>query len=283
MVNAEPAFMTDSPSSRPMSRRGVLRAGAGAGAAVLGASALLIPTSSASAHGSLISRADINGIPLYYQDLNTGNVSPTSFLFDPTVYSMLGTWLNFYYLNTPVPYRWPGAIYCNGTHVDKGGMHQYGRAMDISAIMMTHLSWGWFDAFNARWDQWGSGPHAAEYQRRYWATVAGMSMHFRHTLHWADPDTEHNNHAHVDNAVSGGGLSNFTTSSTTQVRMVQAVCRYIFGLGTSVDGSFGSQTDSHSRAVIAASGWGGGIRDSQQNWHRFCWAGQRAGHGMPIT
>jgi hypothetical protein len=92
----------------------------------------------------------------------------------------------------------------------------------------------------------------------------------------------HDTHVHADNEASYGTFSSFTTSSVSQVKTVQAVCRYIFYLGTTVDGIWGSQTDSHSRTVLSYTGWGGGIRDSQANWHRFCGAGQRGGYDLSL-
>ena len=64
---------------------------------------------------------------------------------------------------------------------------------------------------------------------------------------------------------------------------MQAAGNYIWGLGTSVDGDCGPQTDSHSRTVLSWTGRTGGILDSQQHWHRFTWAAMRSGHGLPIS
>ena len=64
--------------------------------------------------------------------------------------------------------------------------------------------------------------------------------------------------------------------------MVQAVCNYLFGLGTAIDGGLGPQTDSHSRNVLAQTGMGGGLLDSRAHWHKFCWAGMRQGHGLSV-
>jgi hypothetical protein len=139
----------------------------------------------------------------------------------------------------------------------------------------------YFDAFNGRYNWWRNSPVMAEYRRRYWAVVAGLTIYFRHVLHYHDNDIHHN-HVHVDNTHTNGTYSQFTTTSTTQVKVVQSVCNYIFGLGTSVDGSFGPQTDGHSRTVLSWTGWSGGSRDSQAHWHRFLRAGQRAGHGLAI-
>jgi hypothetical protein len=282
--------MTDQPDNRSssVSRRSLLRTGAVAGIAALGASKLVLTASPAAGHGTVEWHSEIWNVLTYNQDLNNGAISgPRSYEYQPALYQKLEEWFQFYYWNTPGHYQLGsggGAQIClNGTHVhEDSGMHSYGRAADISQITLWHAASGfYFDAFNGRYNWWRNSPVMAEYRRRYWAVVAGLTIHFRHVLHYHD-NTIHHNHVHVDNTYSNGTYSQFTTGSTTQVKVVQSVCNYIFGLGTSIDGSFGPQTDGHSRTVLSLTGWGGGIRDSQAHWHRFLRAGQRAGHGLPI-
>jgi hypothetical protein len=275
----------DNPSRGPkgLSRRRVLRTGAVASVGALGASGLLLRAPEAAAHGSLWPFNHIWNVPTHYQNLADGSVTgQMTFQYQPNLYNKLTEWFQFYYWNTPQTFQLPGQILLNGTHVDKPGMHQYGRAADISGINLWHGAYQFtFDAFNGRYDWWRNNGQMVEYRRRYWAVVAGMNIYFKWVIHYHH-DSEHHSHVHVDNEASDGIYSTFSTSSKSQVRMVQAVCNYIYGMGTSIDGGWGTQTDSHSRTVLGWTGWGGGIRDSQAHWHRFCRAGQRSGHNLPI-
>jgi hypothetical protein len=281
--------MTDQQNTQEpsVSRRRLLKTGAAVGIGALGASKLVLTAAPAAAHGTVVRHSEIWNVLTYRQNLNTGGITgPESFEYQPALYQKLEEWFQFYYWNTPGHYQLGngGAQIClNGTHGhEDSGMHAYARAMDISQITLWYAPGGfYFDAFNGRYNWWRNTGVMAEYRRRYWAVVAGLTIYFRHVLHYHD-NTIHHNHVHVDNTYSNGTYSQFTTSSTTQVKVVQSVCNYIYGMGTSIDGSFGSQTDSHSRTVLSWTGWGGGIRDSQAHWHRFLRAGQRSGHGLPI-
>jgi hypothetical protein len=268
-----------------MTRRRLLTAGAGVGAA-LGASALgLAGGAPAAAHGSLITRDQIGGIPTHYQNLSTGAIGARqSFSYQQNLYTKLEQWLSWYYVNTPIPFRWsPGGQIClNGVHVDKPGMHQYGRAADLSQITMYHQDYGInFDAFNGRYNWWRYNWQMVEYRNRYWGVVAGLNIYFKYVLHY-EYNAEHHNHVHVDNEASDGTLSTFSTGSTSQVKMVQAVCNYIYGMGTSIDGDFGDQSEAHSNTVLSWTGMGGRITTSQAHWHRFCLAAMHSGHGLPV-
>jgi hypothetical protein len=268
-----------------MTRRRLLTVGAGVGAA-LGASALgLTGAAPAAAHGSLITANEIGGIALAYQNLNTGAIGgQQSFEFQPNLYNRLEEWLSFYYVNTPGSFRWNSAsvIAINGTHVHTGGMHDYARAIDISEIRMYHADYGVnFDAFNGRHNWWGSSWQMVEYRNRYWATVAGLNKYFKYVLHY-NYNAAHDNHVHVDNEASNGTYSTFSTGSKSQVKMVQSVCNYIYGMGTAIDGGWGPQTNGHSSTVLSWTGMGGSITTSQAHWHRFCVAAMHSGHGLPV-
>ena len=55
----------------------------------------------------------------------------------------------------------------------------------------------------------------------------------------------------------------FSTASSAQVQHVQACCRYLWGLGTAIDGVWGAQTARHSTRVLRAAGvTSGGITTS---------------------
>jgi hypothetical protein len=270
------------PESAGLSRRRVLRTGAGLGAAVLGGPALALAGGrSASAHGTLHWHNQIAGFPLHYENLDTGVIGgQQSFGFEPVTYNWLRMWMEYYYLNTPGNFVRPGRIHTNGAHVDESvGMHPLGRAMDISGIMMTNASTGApFYAFNGRHDTWWNSPIMPEIRRNYWGTVASLNIFFKYVLHYHS-NSIHVNHVHADNQASYNTYSSWG-GSTQQIKFVQAVCNYIYGLGTVIDGSYGNTTRAHASTVLAHSGMPGTIETSQAHWHRFCWAGFRRGYNL---
>jgi hypothetical protein len=280
------------PGARALSRRGLLRTGAGIGAAALGGAALLgsgaalLGATPAQAHGTLYTYGEIADFPTYYQNLDNGSVSgPRTFEYQANLYAKLEEWARYYFLNTPWWLQAPVQIWLNGTHVDSNpGMHVYGRAADISAFYCYNAVYGtMFRPLDGRWNIWKNDTvHPDEIRRWYWGAVSSLNIYFKYVLHY-QYNSVHWNHVHVDNEASDGTYSTFSTGSRSQNQTVQSVCNYIFGQGTSVDGVWGPQTQSHSSAVLAASGWSGAITSSQSHWHRFLWAGFRAGYGLPIT
>ena len=80
-------------------------------------------------------------------------------------------------------------------------------------------------------------------------------------------------------AVLGTGASSFDSSSRAQVLHVQACCRYLWGLGTTVDGVWGSQTSSHATRVLRAAGVSTGGIGTQSRWLAFNRASMRKGYG----
>jgi hypothetical protein len=62
--------------------------------------------------------------------------------------------------------------------------------------------------------------------------------------------------------------------------MVQAVCTYIWGYSTSIDGLWGSQTDTNSRKVLQRLGLSGGLTTSVTNWRNFCGGAEARAQGV---
>ncbi|WP_158839919.1 hypothetical protein [Saccharothrix deserti] len=150
-------------------------------------------------------------------------------------------------------------------------MHGEGRAFDLGRMLVTNRNTGaLFTGFNGRYDQWKSytGDAFTIARTRYWGTAASLHHHFRHVISYLD-NTEHHNHIHIDNAVSGSGNSSFSTSSVTQTYYVQAACRYLWGYDTGIDGDWGPQTQSHSSAVLTRTG-SDGVITTQSRWLHFC-------------
>ncbi len=128
-----------------------------------------------------------------------------------------------------------------GAYVDKcGSYHQVGRAFDISAIAHDR------GEVSLRFDRWGPG--SSTQLRDYWRLAASLHLHFSYTLAYPY-DAAHHNHIHVDNAVSGDGLSTFNRRSGTQVQLVQYACRHVFGHDVEPTGDYDDQTRDAVRRV----------------------------------
>ena len=152
----------------------------------------------------------------------------------------------------PVRVRQRVAVWGYGAHYDgrPTEAHNNGRGFDLSRIYT-----GSTRRFIARHDIWKnwSGSDLTRARRHYWATSASAHYHFRNVLTYLY-NADHDNHIHIDNLVSGTSNSSFDSSSRAQVLHVQASCRYVWGLPTTVDGIWGSQTSSHSTRVLRAAG-----------------------------
>jgi hypothetical protein len=254
--------MTNRYTGPILSRRGLLATGAAAGVSL----ALGLPAATAYAH-DVVTQSEIWGQPTYYEDLNTGTATLHSFDYNSTFYGQLEVWLSQWYPATPSNWVTPIQIWSNGVHVDKPGMHMYGRAMDISRMLVRNSSnGGTITAFLGRYDIWkGYGSSAlASTRKLYWATVASLNAHFGVVLTYLY-NTDHHNHVHADNSEP-----KTFNKSTSQVLMVQAVCTYIWGYSTSMDGVWGPQTDTNSRKVLQRIGFSGGLTTSNSNWVNFC-------------
>jgi hypothetical protein len=262
----------------PISRRTLLGAtGVAAAGAIVG-----LGGAPASAHGATLEATEIWSAPIYQGSIRTQ-------WFNPTFYSRLETWMPFYYSNSPGHWITPQRINHLGVHADDDSTsyHYYGRAIDLQNLYFTNSNnSALFKAFDCVYKSgtggWGntqSGSTLTTTRKNYWAAVAGLNYHFRDVLHYLY-NTEHHNHVHVDNSKTGSGNSTFSTGSRAQVLMVQACLVYIWGYSVvSIDGGWGSQSDTYSRQALARIGRSGGLTTSQANWLEFCKASLRFGTG----
>ncbi|HEX6681503.1 MAG TPA: hypothetical protein VF062_01820 [Candidatus Limnocylindrales bacterium] len=275
--------------SHDLSRRGVLAAGVGAAGILLTPSIAHADESlatgddpavphhdveTAGAPGQLdivplamTQRNSINGTPLYYEPTR----ARATFTFDQTFYDQLVAWRN--QLGTLVPDSWggpPTRIYSYGAYVNKPGMHGLGRGFDLASVNFTGTDGDFIKGFDCRYDQWRDGSAVTLWRRRYWTLSASLHHRFKHVLTYVF-NAEHHNHIHVDNDGYGSNNSaSFSTGSSAQVQHVQAVCRYLWGYSTTIDGSWGSQTQSHSTAVLRRIGYDSGtITSDSLNWRAF--------------
>lgn len=215
---------------------------------------------------ALVTQSEINGQPTYYE----GNGAISSFRYEPTFYARMETWHQRFRQWTPYHWTVPHRIYSYGVYVNKPGMHGEGRAFDLTRLMVTNRNTGTlFVGFNGRYDQWRSytGTAFTTARIRYWGTVASLHYHFRHVLSYLD-NSDHHNHVHIDNAISGSGDSSYSTSSTTQTLYVQAACQYLWGYSTVIDGIWGPQTQRDSSAVLTRVG-SDGVITTQSRWLIF--------------
>jgi hypothetical protein len=257
------------------SRRNILGGALGAGAlGLVGAGAAGLATAGpASAHGTITTYSTINGARTVYE-VNGGL---TSWGYRPSFHDRLNSWLVFWNANTPSGYPNASRVWGYGAHYDgrPTEAHNNGRGFDLSRIYT-----GSTRRFIARHDIWRNwtGSDLTTARRHYWATAASAHHHFRNVLTYLY-NADHDNHIHIDNLVSGTGNSSFDSSSRAQVLHVQACCRYLWGLGTAIDGVWGSQTSSHSTRVLRAAGVSTGGIGTQSRWLAFNRASMRKGYG----
>jgi hypothetical protein len=268
-----------------MSRRrllGLMATGVAAGSA-----GLLLPTTSADAV-TLTTYPGVDGQPTYYEP-NCASVqdadsvpgcAKTSFQYNPTFHDQLGTWLEFWYLNTPSSYLKPFRVYSYGCYVNKpDDAHQFGRGFDLARIFVTENG-SLRRTFTGRYDQWSTwGTDAkATARRHYWATAASAHYYFRDVLTYLW-NAEHHNHIHIDNTVTGT-TSSFDTGSTAQTQHVQACLNYVWGKSVTIDGDWGPETQSNSTSVLRRIGQASGTLTTKANWLAFNKATLRKGYGV---
>ena len=226
----------------------------------------------ATAHGTIATYPGINGARTYYE---VGG-GAASWGYTPGFHDRLNSWLTFWNANTPSGWADATRVWGYGAHYDGrvSTAHNAGRGFDLSRMYT-----GSTRRFFARYDLWRDAADVRTERRHYWATSAACHHHFRNVLTYLY-DGAHANHIHIDNLESGSGNSQFSSASTAQVQHVQACCRFVWGLATTVDGRWGSQTASHATRVLRAAGVGsGGLTSSQGNWLAFNRHTVRRGYG----
>jgi hypothetical protein len=290
--------------SSALSRRGLI------GLAGAGAVGLLIAglPQRADAHQPLVQYSEIWNQPTY-----TDSGGAFSFWYNPTFYSLLEQWLEFYWGHTPVNWTTPMRVWSNGVHGDKAGScgggsvsktqscHSFGRAMDFARLYMTvsgSLAQTVNVVYNTHNGQTGwkyyTGTALTTARNRYWAFVASLNYHFADVLHyWFTPtyfsdakDYSHEWHVHADNGVSGSGYSRFAPSTSVrkvQVFTVQSCLRYIWGQTPTMDGVWGPETERLSDAILANMGRSGHLTSSQANWQAFLRAATLWGTGAQTS
>ncbi|WP_203567695.1 extensin family protein [Aestuariimicrobium ganziense] len=272
---------SEPPAPQRVSRRGLVLGTAGFGLGVLGGAAVLRRMADQAGPGvpwpteggdpaereqaecvdaSSLLRTDTIGSARLVYEVN-GRAS--SMGFDPGFHRQLTTWLADW--NTTSRYRGVRDLWSYGAHVNKDGCrswHASGRAFDISRLRA-----GDNLLVSCRTDLWHevSPARRTDLTRRYWTLAASLHLHFAYVLthHF---DARHDNHIHVDNSVSGSGMSRFTTRSRVQNQAVQAICASIWGRGGDVTGEW---NDARRQVTPVLDDLGLGNLTKQETWQRF--------------
>lgn len=226
---------------------------------------------------------EILGFVTPYESVNTKPGDRDTFSYNDTFYDRVETWFQFFRQNTPIAWGPPFEIWCWGVFVDKGtcgpSMHKVGRAFDISRIYATDPATNTrHQVFNARYDIWKSwtGSDLTTVRKQYWATAASLNYHFQHTLTYAY-NSDHHNHIHFDNDVSGSGNSSFNQSSGQKLS-AQSTLNALWGESLDVDGSWGPKSTAAASRALARIGLSGSF-STQSNWLAFNRASLRFGSG----
>ncbi|GIH07549.1 hypothetical protein Rhe02_56160 [Rhizocola hellebori] len=277
--------MLDS-NSGGTARRSLLKTAATAlGTAGLGALGSVVafpatPASAAVPPGS-VQKSSIYNFDLYYTATNTSIPESGSWWFNPDFHYRLEQWLASLCAANTTIWHPKGKIHHVGTYGEPNEFpaHPAARAIDLNSIWVQKAS---STGVSREVDFYGGHQAGGAVRQRYWATVASLSGWFRHVLHYYDGGS-HTTHVHVDNWVSGNAPSIFSTSSGTQVSMVQACLTYIWKRPVPIDRSWsnGGQTDIQSRWVLnSVLGLSGGLTTSQSNWQAFLAGSRRTGFGI---
>ena len=123
--------------------------------------------------------------------------------------------------------------------------HNGCRAMDLTAIGFTN---GDLFDMNLNWRDNTSCTNVF-YIRTYIAVAALLRRHMK-TVLTAWFNTDHHNHIHADNGGTLNGIPPILQNTKTDTTLIQAVGRHMMGLGTSIDGIWGNQTQSHYLEIL---------------------------------
>lgn len=204
----------------------------------------------------------VGGVPLVYEE----NGRAQAFAFEEGFHGQLDAWFGTWQARTGLT---AGSIRTYGAWIDGGAdcgtsWHHAGRAFDIAGINN-----GDQVVVSCREDTWRefSETNRAEHRRRYWMLAASLHLHFAYVLTYLY-DGAHANHIHIDNGVSGSGMSSFRTRSRVQNQAVQAICRYLWGVPCEITGDWDRQTRRASEAVLEQLGAGGALTRGE-NWAVF--------------
>jgi hypothetical protein len=196
----------------------------------------------------LITVDQLDGVPLFYAR-GPGAPARHSFSFEPTFHDECVAVIRSVRHRVPASYGKLKRITTAGTFVSKDLMHGKARAMDHDRWEFEHV-----DIHPFKHDHNSAN---LKRRRRYWALAAIMRSHSAYVLH-GEYNGPHTNHIHHDN----GGPFGFDTSSKATVKLVQAICKHIFGFtALAIDGDYGTNSKAAVKSVLAKLELAGDITD----------------------
>lgn len=217
--------------------------------------------------GSLPEAGAIGAARIIYDE----TAKPRPMRFDEQFLGQLGRWLDDW--NATSRYRGVDQVWSYGAWVVKGdcaSWHAEGRAFDISRLRR-----GGENLVSARHDLWQKLPEKQRvvWHRRYWTLAASLNLHCAYVLSYHFDDA-HQNHLHVDNGISGAGMSRFNPESRVQNQSVQEICGAIWGRPGEITGHW-ADTQQQVGPVLAELG----VRDltKQATWQAFLRASVKRG------
>ena len=219
------------------------------------------------AAGGFVRTNELGGVPLFY----ARGIPPQqrTFAIEPGFHQVLLGTLKAVRARAPQSFGKVTRITCAGTLVAKPGFHGLGRAFDHDAWTFEHVDIRPI-----------AGDHASASlpkRQRYWALAALMRSRSAYVLH-GHYDLAHRDHLHQDN----GGPRPFTTGSQATVKLVQAVCKHIYGRPVAIDGAFGPQSQAAVTAAMQRVNLPGDVFDPVQ-FNRFLLRSGRLGFELSTT
>lgn len=214
----------------------------------------------------MITVDQLDGVPLFYAR-GPGAPARHAFAFDRAFHDECVAIIRSVRFRVPESYGKLKRITTAGTFVEKPGMHGKGRAMDHDRWEFEHV-----DIHPFKQDHASPDPKR---RRRYWALAAVMRSHSAFLLH-GEYNAEHRDHLHSDN----GGTFPFAASSEATVKLVQAICRHVFGFAeVAIDGDFGPKSKAAVAAAMTKLELTGDITNPSQ-FKRFLMRGGRLGFAL---
>lgn len=212
----------------------------------------------------------VGGIKTYYNESNVwqqGTLS--SFKYNTTFYGKVGNWVTFFKAHTPTylsPYL--NSISSLGVYVCRSdgcvSKHNYGTAFDLSALR-------WHDGFGTI-RTWTALNYPND-RKFYLGVEASLHYYFKWVLDY-NYNAAHRNHLHFDTTYA----PSYSTSSTAQTKFLQASLTYVWGINTTIDGIWGTQTSTNSTKALCRIGKSGVITTTS-NWLAYALNATEIGTG----
>jgi extensin-like protein len=161
--------------------------------------------------------------------------------FNAAFWRICGRWITYVHAYTPADYlvNWVGDV---GVTVCKPGMHEQGRAFDLTHIRFTN---GQRMDMNTDWDP--NRSCSSRFATRQYIGVAAAARRQVGTVLTGWYNADHQNHIHFDNGTRVGPINRDLKTDTT---LIQASCRYMNGeSGLPIDGEWGDLTEAAYRRL----------------------------------